>query len=1081
MMRRVSIITPATIVVLLVAAGVVLTAAPLRNQPVTLSQPDGSTLNVFVSGDEYFNWIHDKDGYTIIHDPESGYYTYAILSGGLPVPTSYIVGRSNPSAMGLERNALPKKERMQELRAELPHGSGNSSEEIINAPPTGTIQNLVVFIRFSGDSEFGRQVGPYDAMFNSSSVGANSMYNYYREVSYTQLDINTSFYPTASGGSVASYQDSHPREYFQPYSASNPIGYTGGSNGSDRTNREHTLLAHAINAVAAMIPADLAIDADGDGKVDNVCFIIRGGPTGWNSLLWPHMWSLYTQNAYIRGKQVYTYNFQLETALDTNGVGVLCHEMFHSIGAPDLYHYQDDNIQPVYKWDLMEYDLNPPQHMTAYMKYRYGKWISTIPTISTSGTYTLNPLTSSTNNVYRINSPNSSTEYFLVEFRKKTSIFEQSLPGEGMLIYRINSAVTTGNMNGPPDEVYIYRPDGTLTFDGNPTSANYSADVGRTSMNDGTNPSSFLSSGGAGGLKISNISAVGSTISFQLGSGGSTCYLSKPTLISPTGTVTATPTYSWNAVSGAEQYQLYVSDSGTQGKIQSWYQASAIGCSSGIGTCSVTPSTSLAAGSATFWIRAWASCNGGTYSNWSDGRSFTVSGGGAPSGKILQLYPVSNATVGSTAVLWAQVQNTGSTAFSANAKVWFYVSGLPNNWVGSTSVANLGVGGTQWYAYNWAIPSAVSARTYQYWAIIYDGNSPISPWSLAQAFTISTGGGGSPSAKILSLWDVNGATAGGTARLWAQVQSNGSSALPANTLVWFWVSGLANNWVGYASVGGLQAGSIVWAYYDWTIPSNLTTGSYSYYARVYSGNTALSDWSAAQSFVVSSGATTGFNEQFDGTTAPNWNQDSGTWIVSGGYYHADGSGLADMFGTSTYNKAEFSTLDYTAWLYRTEASSNQYWNSAGLVIRAFGGFTAGDPDNSYEFLYHRGGKFSVWKNLNGFSYELLGWTASPYLNTGDDWNKLRVIATGSSLEFYINDELVWQGSDASLTTGRVGFLFYSESGSTSDQLWVDSAVLSTNVGNIQQNLSQGEKVARDLVNGTGNFSQEKRGEPIARQ
>jgi hypothetical protein len=261
----------------------------------------------------------------------------------------------------------------------------------------------------------------------------------------------------------------------------------------------------------------LIVDGDGDGYVDNVCFIIYGGPTGWSSLLWPHHWSLYSQTAYINDKLVYTYNFQLQTSLASSGVGVLCHEMFHSLGSPDLYHYSHDGLKPVYQWDIMENDLNPPQHMGAYMKFRYGTWISSIPEITSDGTYSLNPLTSSTNNCYKIASPNSTTEYFLVEYRRQTGTFESSLPGEGLLVYRINTAMDgEGNRNGPPDEVYIYRPNGTTSLNGSPGLANFSLEVGRTNINDSTNPSSFLSNGESGGLDVSDVGSAGETISFKV-------------------------------------------------------------------------------------------------------------------------------------------------------------------------------------------------------------------------------------------------------------------------------------------------------------------------------------------------------------------------------------------------------------------------------------------------------------------------------------------------------------------------------------------------------------------------------------
>ncbi|MCK5100442.1 MAG: immune inhibitor A, partial [Desulfobacteraceae bacterium] len=256
---------------------------------------------------------------------------------------------------------------------------------------------------------------------------------------------------------------------------------------------------------------------DNDGLVDNVCFIIKGGTGAWADLLWPHMWVLYSLNVYIHGSQVWTYNFQLSQSLSSSGVGVLCHEMFHSLGAPDLYHYSQDNFNPVYVWGLMSYVSNPPRHMLAYMKYRYGLWIASIPEITSSGAYTLNSLVSSSNNCYKIASPNSATEYFVLEYRRDTGLFESSLIAGGLLIYRINTTQDgLGNSNGPPDEVYIYRPDGTTTADGSPALANFSLEAGRTSINDTTNPSCFLNDGTNGGISISDIGSTGDTISFKV-------------------------------------------------------------------------------------------------------------------------------------------------------------------------------------------------------------------------------------------------------------------------------------------------------------------------------------------------------------------------------------------------------------------------------------------------------------------------------------------------------------------------------------------------------------------------------------
>ncbi len=497
---------------------VMLQAAVLLNVPVSVTQPNGEKLSLYASGDEFYNWLHDKAGYTIIQDHATGYYVYAkddngrLVPSGVAVTAVAAVNQAGVLALGLPKG-LQVAPGLRPKPAELfPGGSPANPKEILQIPHTGTLNNIVIFIRFAGEAEYTDNISIYDGMFNTGTAGANSMRNYFYEASYGALTMPTSFFPTPTA-TVVSYQDSHDRNYFKPYDAStNPTGYNGNT---ERTTREHTLLKNAVDAVSSQVPPGLNIDGDGDGYVDNVCFIIDGGPTAWSTLLWPHMWSLYSVNATINGKRVYSYNFQLQTTLTGSGVGVLCHEMFHSLGAPDLYHYNMDGRHPVYTWGLMEYDSNPPRHMLSYMKYKYGHWIASIPEITTPGTYTLNPLSSATNNCYKIASPFSTTEYFVLEYRKKTTTFETSLPGEGLLVIRINPAYT-GNASGPPDEVYIYRPNGTTLADGSPALANYNSTAGRSAINDATNPTSFLTAGGPGGLSISGVGAVGATISFTV-------------------------------------------------------------------------------------------------------------------------------------------------------------------------------------------------------------------------------------------------------------------------------------------------------------------------------------------------------------------------------------------------------------------------------------------------------------------------------------------------------------------------------------------------------------------------------------
>ncbi len=83
----------------------------------------------------------------------------------------------------------------------------------------------------------------------------------------------------------------------------------------------------------------------------------------------------------------------------------------------------------------MGFDVSGFVHMGAWMKYKYaqGNWINDIPVISGSGTFTLNPLTSPENNAYKILSPYSNTEFFIVEYRNGEGFYESNLPGADCL------------------------------------------------------------------------------------------------------------------------------------------------------------------------------------------------------------------------------------------------------------------------------------------------------------------------------------------------------------------------------------------------------------------------------------------------------------------------------------------------------------------------------------------------------------------------------------------------------------------------------------------------------------------------
>jgi len=514
-MRRSAIIGGVCIAFLVIITN--LQGAWIENVPNQLTQPDGTVVDVLYSGDEFHNWPHDANGFTMIIDEHTGYVCWAVAKGGNLVSTGKEVHLFTPQELGLSprQNISPDVYKLQRQQWNTP-----THRSPTRTPTTGVVQDLVIFIRFFDDPEFNVQVARYDSLFNTEGYGVNSLIQYYWDASYNQLRVESPFYPIPYGNTIVSYQDDYPRGYYQPYNVvSNPIGWTGGNNGWERGIREQQLLQRAIQYVENEIPTSLLIDGDYDGIVDNVNFVVRGSAGAWASLLWPHKWTMgYYADAYIHGKMLGDYNFNIENHMTTSGVSVLAHEFGHSLGAPDFYRYEY-NGTPVGPWCLMAHDLNPPQSMTAYTKYYYMHWVPEIPLATQSGVYTLHPNSlNQYNHAIKVPSPNSNSEYFVVEYRNKTTgITDSMIAGSGLVIWRINGDIAGwGNADGPPDEMYVFRAGGTPDSEGNIASAFFSADNGITAIHDLSTPYTFLSNGQRGGLTIYDIGSASETISFYL-------------------------------------------------------------------------------------------------------------------------------------------------------------------------------------------------------------------------------------------------------------------------------------------------------------------------------------------------------------------------------------------------------------------------------------------------------------------------------------------------------------------------------------------------------------------------------------
>ncbi|MFA6125707.1 MAG: M6 family metalloprotease domain-containing protein [Bacteroidales bacterium] len=479
----------------------------VENIRETITQPNGKIINCFASGDEYYHWLHDVNGYTIVLNPQNGFFYYGISSGETVIPSEYMVGTVNPASVGLEKGVGISEKLYAGRRSKFEA----TLKSVQGTPTKGLVNILCIYIAFADDSVFTNNRKYYKEMWTATDKP--SVQDYYKEVSYNSLDLQIHHFPESPDTITVCYKDTHPRSYYLPFSVTNPGGYT-----SDRMIREHSLLKSAVEFVQNQIPGDVDFDRNDDGFVDIICFVFQGAASALSDMLWPHAYYTFSHTVTINGARVGGYFMIPEIWY---GVRTICHELCHLFGAPDLYHQAwsgKSGPDPIGNWCLMCTSTDPPQSMCGFVKYKYNHWISDLPEITESGVYSLKPLSQPTNNLFKIKSPFSRTEYFVLEYRKKEGRYESSVAGSGLVVYRIKTDVGNGNEGGPPDEVYVYRPGGSVTEVGNLSKAAMSSPE-RTILNDRTDPNCFLwnnGQGGPGGLDLFNVSDAGDSITFEV-------------------------------------------------------------------------------------------------------------------------------------------------------------------------------------------------------------------------------------------------------------------------------------------------------------------------------------------------------------------------------------------------------------------------------------------------------------------------------------------------------------------------------------------------------------------------------------
>lgn len=451
--------------------------------PITVTQPDGSTVTILLHGDEFSNSRTTIDGY-LVKKNSKGFFTYVNTDPKAASAETNIIARDITKRTTNDLNflkAIPKANTLP-ISNDAPRKAKAFDTAIRKNkiqkkfPSVGSPKSLVILVNFSDKSFVTSTPQPsFNNLLNQSGYNANggtgSARDYFMASSYGKFAPNF--------------------EVVGPYNLPNNIAFYGENKNNIQSNDKNPA-ALAVDACVAANAAGLDFsqyDTDNDGKLDNVFIYYAGyneAEGGSENTVWPHRWEVYTseENAdpdyhnydgtiasvTFDGKRLKDYACTSELSGSAGstmcGIGTFCHEFGHVIGMPDYYNTDDSNKNTLNEWSIMDSGgysnegRTPPLYST-YDRFYLG-WLTpqemnspidltllpiyqgtTEPSNTNQQAYILSATT------HDLNGANPTpSEFFMLEYRKKTG-WDAFLPGEGMLIWHIDYNQSAWDDNGP--------------------------------------------------------------------------------------------------------------------------------------------------------------------------------------------------------------------------------------------------------------------------------------------------------------------------------------------------------------------------------------------------------------------------------------------------------------------------------------------------------------------------------------------------------------------------------------------------------------------------------------------------------
>lgn len=532
--KKANAMTAFLVGVLIFITGHMVFSAPHFGDPYTLTQPDGTRIEVKIWGDEYYRRVISPDGYTLIPDPDTGWVNYAVLNrdGSAFVPSGIIytgepLRQKAAVAAGIPKDLQLIPEAIAAIRTETLEALGGPFDTIDTravGPVEGKITGLTILIDFPDEpATIPREV--IDRFCNEpgfSDYGNNgSVKDYFSDISNGKLEYTNVV--------TAYYRTTYAKSFYD----------------NCAMGQAQFLLREALDGLDAA-NFDFSQVTRNSYNIITAVNVVYAGKCGcpWAQGLWPHRGQLIPAFESKTGVKVSGY--QMVDSGDSITLAAFAHENGHLICNFDDLYDKNGGSKGIGSYGLMCWfgSYTNPLPPNAHFRNLVG-WES-VTELTTSMTGKLLGIDSNTNTSYIYRNPASSKESYYIEARQKKGR-SAALPDEGLIFWHVDEWGNNNNEQMTSSSHYyvsLEQADGLfdLEKDINNGDANDLFDAsGVSTFNDSTVPNANWWKDGNSGLNITNISHVGDRMTFSFGQ------LSGPTptptaTVMPTATITPTPT-----------------------------------------------------------------------------------------------------------------------------------------------------------------------------------------------------------------------------------------------------------------------------------------------------------------------------------------------------------------------------------------------------------------------------------------------------------------------------------------------------------------------------------------------------------